>query len=139
MWDIVIHSHKSIILTLSHTLLLDGRFSSIAVPVRATWGVFNPDFQEILDEFQIVYNRHAAECAANSRRLGVEYYNETWVDAYSEDSLKLHPDYVAYNLTGRRLQGGLAFDPYSDLLMPDIFFFRYDGSISEPPCLAITW
>lgn len=31
------------------------------------------------------------------------------------------------------------FNPYSDALMPTIFFYRYNGSITEPPCKDITW
>lgn len=31
------------------------------------------------------------------------------------------------------------FNPYSDALMPTIFFYRYNGGITEPPCKDITW
>lgn len=31
------------------------------------------------------------------------------------------------------------FNPYSEAFMPSIFFYRYDGSMTEPPCMDITW
>ena len=31
------------------------------------------------------------------------------------------------------------FNPYSPAFMPGIHFYRYDGSITEPPCMDITW
>ena len=31
------------------------------------------------------------------------------------------------------------FDPYSDDFMTTMFFYRYDGSITEPPCIDISW
>jgi carbonic anhydrase len=31
------------------------------------------------------------------------------------------------------------FNPYSDAFMTTMFFYRYDGSITEPPCKDITW
>ena len=89
----------------------DRRVSSIGVLVRARDGGFNWRFQEILDEFQQVYDQHAFECA----NPGVEY---------------VPPERPSPQ--GR-------FYPYADELMPTIFFYRYDGSITEPPCKDITW
>ena len=44
----------------------------------------------------------------------------------------LLPQTSPQNTSGR-------FDPYANSLMPTIFFYRYDGSITEPPCKDITW
>ena len=33
----------------------------------------------------------------------------------------------------------MKFNPYSDAFMPGHFFFRYEGSMTEPPCMDITW
>ena len=31
------------------------------------------------------------------------------------------------------------FNPYSDAFMTTMFFYRYDGSMTEPPCRTLTW
>ncbi|KAG7355316.1 Eukaryotic-type carbonic anhydrase [Nitzschia inconspicua] len=33
----------------------------------------------------------------------------------------------------------IGFDPFHKSLWPSIFFYRYDGTITEPPCTGITW
>ncbi|KAG7336523.1 Eukaryotic-type carbonic anhydrase [Nitzschia inconspicua] len=33
----------------------------------------------------------------------------------------------------------IGFDPFHKSLWPSIYFYRYDGTITEPPCTGITW
>ena len=101
---------------LFHAHLTHPRVSSIAIPVRATAKGFNQEFQWILDEFQEVYDRHYAECAATLTQRNLRQQHE-----------QNHTRHATF------------FNPYSDALMPGMFFYRYDGSITEPPCKAITW
>lgn len=101
-----------------HTHLGNTRLSSIGVLIRATENGFNTEFQKILDQFQGVYNRDKAQC--NQRRLrGGEGLNATQWQRETQNTFK--------------------FNPYADELMPTMFFFRYDGSMTEPPCKDLTW
>lgn len=119
-----------------HSHLTNSRFSSLAVPIRATENGFNGEFQDILNEFQAVYNRHAAACAAKSRRLrGLDDEEAQELDYSSFSPQEVPVDEAA----DRDLQRRTGFNPYSLNLMPDHWFYRYDGSISEPPCLPNTW
>jgi len=97
-----------------HTHLTSDRLSSLGIPIRATADGYNHEFQLVLDEFQSIYDQHAAEC--NSATGGNFERRET-----------------------RRMQGNLGFNPYSDAFMTTIFFYRYDGSLTEPPCTPNTW
>mmetsp|Transcript_38112 Transcript_38112/g.92700 ORF Transcript_38112/g.92700 Transcript_38112/m.92700 type:complete len:620 (+) Transcript_38112:1-1860(+) len=138
-----------------HVHLDDGRFSSIGIPIRATNnGTFNQEFQFILDEFQTVYDIDAevcrnttAELASNLRGTaapssGVDNETTTWISGSDID------DRFADDDQGNRRRRELTFidkvhkykfNPYSDAFMTTMFFYRYDGSITEPPCKDITW
>ena len=75
------------------------------------------------------------------------YYNDEYYNNYTFDDI----DFVSstssnstdssrnlrYNRNRRLFTR--KFDPYSDDFMTTIFFYRYDGSITEPPCIDISW
>ena len=140
-----------------HVHLDDGRFSSIGIPIRATNnGTFNQEFQFILDEFQAVYDFDAevcqnvtAELASNLRGTaapsssGSVNNSTTWISGSDIDNL-----FAEDNNQGNRRRRKMTFidevhkykfNPYSDAFMTTMFFYRYDGSITEPPCKDITW
>ena len=123
-----------------------GRVSSIGIPIRATEDGYNPDMQDIIDQFQLVYDEHEFNCLNDSGRRHLRnndkqqrraremlrdlvHANTTTATVTPEETLKIRK---------RQLQS-MKFDPYSESFMRDIFFYRYDGSITEPPCLTITW
>jgi uncharacterized protein (DUF736 family) len=127
-----------------HTHPEDERVTTLAVPVRATANGFNAEFQTILDQFQLAYEADLAACSAAShrRRTMARFFGDlltgwggTANTEEDEYSTKLDdPDFV------RRLQDKLPkFNPYDPSYLTTLFFFRYDGSTTEPPCYPITW
>jgi hypothetical protein len=111
-----------------HVHPADGRISSIGIVVEATSNGHNSDFQAILNQFQIVYDRHENTCRRRQRNL--RFSNDT-------DKTLDNRDDVSAPFVRQMNVGG--FDPYSDKLFPTMFFYRYDGSITEPPCKDLTW
>lgn len=108
-----------------HTHLDSSRVSSIGVPIRATADGFNAEFQSILDQFQLVYNWDRGACDTKDL-IGPQAENST--------TPVLDPD------LNRRLQESEPmFNPYSDAIMTTVFFYKYDGTTTEPPCTYLTW
>lgn len=118
-----------------------------AVVMEASPGGFNYYLQAALDAFQYAYNLDKAQCAAKQRRdrrmisevhhvLGnsnnthhIDY--KTWAN-YSTDLDD--PDFESNRkLQDRLLQYGI-WNPHNVQLVPSIHFYRYDGSLTEPPC-----
>jgi carbonic anhydrase len=97
-----------------HVHLNDPRMSSIGIPIRAIGDDTNQDFQAVLDEFELVYEENWLACD------GGDGGNETLVDAAAPGEARPNQ-----------------FDPY--VFMTSMYFYRYDGSITEPPCRDITW
>jgi carbonic anhydrase len=104
------------------------RTSSIGVPVRAREDGYNVEFQKIINAFQQEYDAHALECAQRTKRRNLRYF-----DLFEDEEMLL----LAHKPRQSNRQD--RFNPYADALMPTIFFYRYDGSITEPPCKDITW
>jgi carbonic anhydrase len=144
----------------------DGRIASIGILVRAQDDGYNSDFQPILDAFVKTFDQHADQCQEQQlqqqRRAQEEdmeemtssdvtpISNDTAVTALSSAQRRYlrawddsdmtsdnHDDSSARNVKQLSLFRG--FDPFVDALWPSIFFYRYDGTLTEPPCTAITW
>jgi carbonic anhydrase len=113
------------------------RVSSIGIPIRATADGYNSEFQELLDQFQLTYDEHELECLLRRGRNLRTGNRQEAGDHHHDDVEDLYGN--STRMDERKLQQSRKFNPYSTAFMPDIFFYRYDGSITEPPCLDITW
>ena len=171
-----------------HVHPVGGRLSSIGVVIEASDEVdaFNFEFQEILDEFEKVYEANELLCSFRRELQSLEDaanfdFPEGLADALSTVNLDFGdyeiPSDLASTLEEARASQQQSdpptkaptdqptnrptdrptsrptnqatskptttqqrkFDPYSNALMPTIFFYRYNGSITEPPCKDITW
>ena len=120
------------------------RVSSIGVMIRATSDGYNTEFQQVLNLFQIEYNTHANACRTKQRRNLLRTTTTHTTPKRNENQY----DYLNSTTTvpQQRMERDLLvtnqyrrFNPYSEALMPGIHFYRYDGSITEPPCMDITW
>jgi len=127
-----------------HTHLTSARVTSIGVPVRATADGFNAEFQAVLDQFQLVYDFDQATCAATTfkrRRAASEFHdvlmNREATGSQDREEYSTQLDDPAFI---RRLQGQAStFNPYTEAFLTTLFFFRYDGSTTDPPCYSNTW
>ena len=120
-------------LQLLHIHLESSRMSSIGVPIKASPNAHNVKFQLLLDEFQLVYDRHQAECdakQANGRR-SLRAFHRIMMENKEQESKAEHRDTAYSTLLDdpdlqRRLQEERTtlFDPYTDFLKT-VYFYRY--------------
>jgi carbonic anhydrase len=122
------------------------RLPTLAVLIRAEEAGYNYYFQEALMAFQHEYDMNTAQCAIRQRRerqliskmhgiLGGGLRNDLIdFDAWAEFSTDFdRPDFEEHSeKMNRQLQS--SWDPHHPMLVPSIHFYRYDGSLTEPPC-----
>lgn len=123
------------------------RMPTQATVIKATVDGFNPYFEGALRAFEFVYERDQALCAATKRRerqLLAKAHADLGPTTLSEDidyttlaevSTDMdRPDYEEYSSEMERLLQDGRWDPHHHMLVPSIHFYRYEGSITEPPC-----
>ena len=107
----------------------------------------NEKIQELLDVFQIEWDKDMADCEdrrRKERRLGATAQKSlsadgegrdkgvsTWLDEPEEEEVKFQSKLS--NLRKRALRR-LAWNVFDDEIMRSIWFYGYSGSLTEPPC-----
>jgi len=128
--------------------LIQNRKAQRGAPVISILMDLDPDdkpnaaLQVALDRFQAEYDKDMAQCEARRRKerrldaiLGEEFdatqEQSTWLDEPEEEEVK----FQSYLRRAQERQGGFKyFDPWDAEIMRSIYFFGYEGSLTEPPC-----
>jgi len=131
------------------------RMPTQASLIQAVAGGYNYYFEEALKVFEYQHRYDQSLCDAKRRRernlisdvhklLGQNVTTSGYVDydtwgQYSIDTEEHGRDEVSDEIK-RNLQQIGVWDPHHEMLVPSIHFWRYDGSLTEPPCGEwVTW
>jgi hypothetical protein len=116
--------------------------------IKATDTDYNYYFEEALQAFEGQYEADKADCMQTLRRkrgLQTEHkvnatkgrdYAVTWKDNSVNSNSSAVWDHLE-SQARRRMQTNPpigVWNPHHEMLVPSIYFWRYDGSFTEPPC-----
>lgn len=131
-----------------------GRIAVQATLIEATADGFNWYFDDALKAFDVEFDRDYMVCAMKKRRgrqlvrdfqrnLGIEspLSNKTDYEIWGQYSLESDsPGFKEKQETiHRELQSGV-WNPHHPMLELSIYFYGYEGSLTEPPCFEnVSW
>lgn len=112
------------------------RLAARSVLIRATTDGYNYYLQSALDAFQSEYDKNADKCGRHLRDA-----RQTLSDGdrgLGRNLTSPLADYLSWAKSismenQSRFEGG-AWNPYHVMLIPTLYFYRYEGSLTDPPC-----